>query len=42
MEAALLYTSGTTGSPKGCILTNTYFLEMRPLVRHRWRSVCAR
>ena len=27
MEAALLYTSGTTGSPKGCILTNTYFLE---------------
>jgi len=27
LEAALLYTSGTTGSPKGCILTNTYFLE---------------
>jgi acyl-CoA synthetase (AMP-forming)/AMP-acid ligase II len=27
MEAALLYTSGTTGNPKGCILTNTYFLE---------------
>ena len=26
-EAALLYTSGTTGKPKGCILTNTYFLE---------------
>ncbi|UWR31715.1 AMP-binding protein (plasmid) [Sulfitobacter sp. W002] len=26
-EAALLYTSGTTGQPKGCILTNTYFLE---------------
>ncbi|MDF3423998.1 AMP-binding protein [Sulfitobacter sp. M57] len=26
-EAALLYTSGTTGDPKGCILTNTYFLE---------------
>jgi acyl-coenzyme A synthetase/AMP-(fatty) acid ligase len=25
-EAALLYTSGTTGQPKGCILTNTYFL----------------
>jgi len=26
-EAALLYTSGTTGSPKGCVLTNTYFLH---------------
>ena len=26
-EAALLYTSGATGQPKGCILTNTYFLE---------------
>ncbi|MDC0135471.1 AMP-binding protein [Sulfitobacter sp.] len=25
-EAALLYTSGTTGQPKGCILTNDYFL----------------
>jgi len=26
-EAALLYTSGTTGQPKGCVLTNTYFLH---------------
>ena len=26
-EAALLYTSGTTGQPKGCIMTNAYFLE---------------
>ena len=25
-EAALLYTSGTTGNPKGCVLPNTYFL----------------
>ncbi len=26
-EASLLYTSGTTGQPKGCVLTNEYFLE---------------
>lgn len=25
-EAAVLYTSGTTGNPKGCVLPNTYFL----------------
>ena len=25
-ECALLYTSGTTGRPKGCILTNDYYL----------------
>ena len=25
-EAAMLYTSGTTGNPKGCVLKNDYFL----------------
>lgn len=27
-EASLLYTSGTTGQPKGCVLTNAYYLRL--------------
>jgi acyl-CoA synthetase (AMP-forming)/AMP-acid ligase II len=27
-ECALLYTSGTTGKPKGCLLGNAYFLDV--------------
>ncbi len=32
-ETAVLYTSGTTGKPKGCVLANSYYLEVG-----RWYS----
>jgi acyl-CoA synthetase (AMP-forming)/AMP-acid ligase II len=39
-ECALLYTSGTTGLPKGCVLSNTYFLELGRWY-HRMGGLCA-
>lgn len=39
-EAALLYTSGTTGLPKGCVLSNEYFLECGRWY-HGMGGVCA-
>ena len=42
-ECSLLYTSGTTGRPKGCVLTNFYYLncgrwyrDLGGLVRFEW------
>jgi crotonobetaine/carnitine-CoA ligase len=32
-ECSLLYTSGTTGRPKGCVLTNFYYLNSGALYR---------
>jgi len=39
-EVALLYTSGTSGKPKGCMLSNEYFLTTG-LVYNRLRGLCA-
>src|SRR6201997_5641008 len=32
--ATLLYTSGTTGAPKGCLMPHSTVLSLQPLVRH--------
>jgi acetyl-CoA synthetase len=34
--ATLLYTSGTTGIPKGCMLPHSYLLTLQPFVRHTY------
>lgn len=34
--ATLLYTSGTTDLPKGCLLPHSYLLTMQPFVRHTY------
>ena len=39
-ECALLYTSGTTGRPKGCLLANELLPARRRVVRRRSASLC--
>ena len=44
-EAGLLYTSGTTGRPKGCVLTNTVARPARQNRREKsadycWGGIC--
>lgn len=34
--ATLLYTSGTTGTPKGCQLPHSYLVTMQPYTRHTY------
>jgi crotonobetaine/carnitine-CoA ligase len=37
LPAAILYTSGTTGMPKGCVLSQAYFLKVGAVISDHWQ-----